>query len=79
LQISAKEYLENKFISIYKPLTYIDSNKLYENSLGVYKYIQRYNKNIGKHFDTIVETNPKSLTKFYVDSKGLNKFQKVLN
>ncbi len=55
------EFFSSEFVSVYKPLMFIASNKKNLETIGTNEFIKRYNKVIGKNFNTIVMTNPNTL------------------
>ena len=60
-----KDYLREKMntenISVYSPLTFIEMNDDNTNGIGVINFIKVMDSVLGKHYDTIVNTNPSSL------------------
>ncbi|TCG10496.1 hypothetical protein [Mycoplasma todarodis] len=51
----------SEFVSIYKPLMFIASNTKNLETIGTEEFIRRYDKVIGKDFNTIVMTNPNTI------------------
>ncbi|CAM9098165.1 hypothetical protein MYMA111404_00460 [Mycoplasma marinum] len=68
----------SEFVSFYKPLMFIASNTKNLETIGTTYFIRRYDKVIGKDFNTIVMTNPNTIdtlrnTKQSLFAKFINK------
>ncbi|MCP4392822.1 MAG: hypothetical protein GY804_00895, partial [Alphaproteobacteria bacterium] len=57
----ASKSFSSEFVSIYKPLMFIASNTKNLETIGTTSFIRRYDKVIGKDFNTIVMTNPNTI------------------
>lgn len=59
----SKQYLDSTFISTYNPISYVERNNDNIEALGSLNFINRMDQVLGKKFNTIVETNPHSITR----------------
>ncbi len=66
----AQEFLDTEYIQVYKPLNFISINIENVETIAVKNLIERYNKIIGKTFNTIVMTNPNSIEFFNEPKEG---------
>ncbi len=67
----------SEFVSIYKPLMFIASNTKNLETIGTTKFIGRYDKVIGKDFNTIVMTNPNTIDTLRKTKQGF--FVRLIN
>lgn len=55
-------FLKSEFVSTYSPLTYIEQNNNNNYCLGMIKFMDKSDEIGGIQYDTMVETNPETIT-----------------
>ena len=70
----AKIMLNSMNVIIYKPISYISKENMNIEYVGVLKYINTYNKNIEQNFESIVHTDPNTMSLFtHINKEGFFK------
>ena len=62
LEEYSRSFLQTELVSTFSPLTYIEQNDNNLYGLGVIKFMDKSDEVGAIHYDTIVETNPETIT-----------------
>lgn len=74
-----KERLETEKVAIHQALTFVEMNELNTNTLGVINFIDIMNLVLGRHYDTIVNTNPNLMSSLKTTKQNNNWFIRIKN
>lgn len=68
-----KDYMQETYVSIYNPMSFVETNDKNMNALGLIKFMNTMDEIMGRVYNTIVETNPGSiaLLKAQNQNKGI--------
>lgn len=67
----ARQIFDETPISIYSPMTYIETREKSRSAIGLIHFNKRMDQVLDRQFNTVVETNPNTFSSLRKESKGL--------
>lgn len=69
-----REFTGEAYVSVYNPMSFVETNDKNINALGLIKFMNVMDRVMGRIYNTIIETNPSSLASLKAqnqNNKGL--------